>query len=223
MTHNRSPELFAILLLCACPVAAQERLTEPGPVQDCQPCLIRPSPETEIRKLTFIWKTAEGERTIESIKVSGETTAEAALPLAGMTPVGPKQQVVFGPTDIDFDGLADLVLITEQGMPNATALYWIFDRASGTYRELGQFPVFTLHPTTKTLSTFERGGYGGRIYEKKEYTVNAGKLILAKVEKQSLVRPPATFRRTISRRVGGRLQVSSRRILSGKQADIESK
>jgi hypothetical protein len=206
---------LAALAAVAAPAAL---LTEPTTVSDCRPCNIDAGGKAGRWAATFDIGDVDGERIIRAVRLRNEQSKELTLPVSKMTPVPAGDKFVFGPQDINFDGCQDLMLTVDAGVANEYAVYWIWEAQRSTYVPAGRYPVFQLDPQKKRLTTFERGGYGGRIYEKNEYTFQSGiKPLLVRSEKQTLLRAPDRFRRTVSERVNGRMRVVRQRTVSGSE------
>jgi hypothetical protein len=113
--------------------------------------------------------------------------------------------------DINFDGYADLYLVTRRGAANAYAEYWRFVPESGSFEDLGVFPVFTLDANSKRLSTYERNGSAGLEYERGEYAIEASKPVLQRHEAQVASEPLGTFEKTVSVRKGAEMKAVERK------------
>jgi hypothetical protein len=181
----------------------------PGPsrVSDCQPCSFRVAPQGEEFAFFFnVRPESDGGRIIESIRVSHGSKPLQELKVHGMMPVREGERFFFGGTDINFDGFLDLELITRSGVANAYADYWLFAPASNSFAYLGNFPILKVNAETHRLSSNERGGYGGMIYEAREYAFVDGKLEVMRCEKQEATKRENVFRKTIRERVNGKLR-----------------
>lgn len=198
---------FAVRILVLAMVAAASLACAqyPGPanVGDCRPCSFSPGGSLPEYSFTFDFKTAPDGRTLEAIQVTRESKPVQRLPVAGMDAIGKDEELFFGGTDINFDGLLDLMVITRKGIANAYAEYWLFDAKTEKFTALGTYPVFRVDAQKRRLSTYERGGSGGLIYESKEYAFLDGKLALMREEKQEAGQQPDTFRKVVRERVGG--------------------
>jgi hypothetical protein len=65
-----------------------------------------------------------------------------------MQPIASHEEFIFGATDINFDGRADLLFSTRRGTSNVYADYWLFVPRSGEFDYLGNYPTFRLDPTS---------------------------------------------------------------------------
>jgi hypothetical protein len=177
-------------------------------VRDCRPCTFSPGANIPTYSFTFELKAAGSERTVQAIEVVNQRSKTAQrLPVTGMEPVGQEEDFFFGGVDINFDGLADLMLITRRGVANAYAAYWLFDPKIGAFTSLGTYPVFRVDSTKKRLLSYERGGSGGMIYESKEFAFVDGTLTLMRDEKQDATKQPGVFRKVVRERADGALKV----------------
>ena len=212
--------LRAALSIPGVSLAQSVPLTQASNVRDCRPCIFSPGGKFPAYTLTFGLKMAGADRSVQTIEVvNQDSKATQTLTVSEMDTVGPEEDFFFGGVDINFDGVLDLMLITRRGTANAHADYWIFDGASGTFKLLGSFPVFSADAARKRLKTYERGGYGGMIYESKEYAFVAGKLTVMRIEKQEAARHPGMFRRVVQQRVNGVMKtVSTQTVQSPKKS-----
>jgi len=180
----------------------------PSEVHDCRPCSFSPGDGFPKYSFTFDLKAVGDERTVEAIEVANDgDTPPQRLPVTGMHPVGKDETFFFGGQDLNFDGLLDLMLITQRGGANATAAYWIFNPKTKVFESLGTHPVFTVDTEKKRLKTYIRGGSAGLIYEAREYAFVDQKLTLMREEKEQATSQPAVFRKVIRERAGGVMKV----------------
>lgn len=91
-------------------------------------------------------------------------------------------EIYFG--DINFDAATDFWLVTAKGVANSYADYWIYSQPHGQFIYLGNYPWLTTHPDSKTLTSYERGGYAGLNYTKKEYQFLSNTLQVTREEIQ---------------------------------------
>jgi hypothetical protein len=190
-------------------------------VENCQPCSFKPGSDTPVYSFTFDWRSGADERTIAGIEVSAGGKTVARLPVKEMMPVGKDETVFFGPEDINFDGYQDVLLVTEKGTANANAEYWLYDLQTKSFRYLSKYPLFKVDRAHKRLTTYERGGNAGLLYEAKAYEWRNGQLTLVREEKQDAGEKPRTYRRTVRELVNGQMRVTNSRTLSAKAAAAE--
>jgi hypothetical protein len=120
---------------------------------------------------------------------------------------GDMQSWKLGTSDINFDGFADLYVITSAGTANAYARYWRFVADRSSYEDLGNVPVFKRDADSQRLTTHERNGAAGLAYEDCEYRIEAGKPVLWRQERQEESERAGTFERTVAPREGSELKV----------------
>lgn len=195
--------------------AVAKLLTQPEFVSGDQPCLIRPASSTDNYEFRFIFHTEGDQRAVSEIEVYRAAVRMAVLPVPDMQPAGLEEPLFFGPQDINFDGYLDLMLRTRHGLVNAAALYWLFESTSASWTPLGEYPILEPDAEARRLFTLERGGHGGRIYDRNEYSIIDRQMTLLRSERQRLLRQPSTFQRTIREPRNGVLTVTSRTTVSG--------
>jgi hypothetical protein len=66
--------------------------------------------------------------------------------------------------DLDFDGYADLALLSYVAMANSRSEYWRFDPAARRFISAGEFETLTPDSAARELTHFNRGGHGGRMW-----------------------------------------------------------
>jgi hypothetical protein len=188
---------------------ASGKCQTPGPsnVRDCRPCSFSPGDGFPPYSFTFDLKTEGDERTVEAIEVTSEGSHIQRLPVTGMHPIGMDEDFFFGGQDINFDGLLDLILITQRGGANADAEYWLFNPQTKSFESLGNYPIFTVDAEKKRLNNYVRGGLAGLIYESREYAFVDKKLTLMREEKQQATKDPHVFLKVVRERVGGVMKV----------------
>ena len=109
--------------------------------------------------------------------------------------------------DVNFDGVNDLALLTSKGAANAYASYWIYRAQADSFAYLGNYPAFSRDTVAHELSTYERGGEGGQLYERRRYRFAGDTLAVLEIEKQEATSRPGSYRKTLSRLEGGTLRV----------------
>lgn len=193
-------------------------LVKPTLVADCQPCQIKLSPGSPPYDIFFDVKAGDDGRAVTGIRVRRNGSPGQTLPVRSMSLIGPGEQFFFGPEDINRDGNADLMLITDRGTANAYARYWVFQPKTGIFQAIGRFPILKQDSGTNRLVSYERGGYGGLVYQKNEYRFEGERLVLVRSEKQDQVNGTRTFRRITRERVNGRMKVTKGQTLSEAEA-----
>jgi hypothetical protein len=137
-------------------VAVGFALAQTGNVVDCQPCrfALRPGEEQSVR---FEWSRDGSTRKIVAVVAGGQR-----LEVKEAEELGAEEAVFFDAPDINFDGVADLQVIVERGMPNARAMYWVYAPVGKRYEAVGVYPVFTLDAKRKLLTTYVKKGAAGK-------------------------------------------------------------
>lgn len=119
---------FCLMLAAFAALAGPARAADPfaQPVKDCRPCRFSPGPGQPEFALTFVFQG------------SGDQRALSALDLAA--PGGAVQRLAVGPldvsdfpdgftldaSDINFDHLGDLSIVTQVAPDNTDAAYWVY-------------------------------------------------------------------------------------------------
>jgi len=135
-----------------------------------------------------------------------------------MLPLAAHEQFIFGATDINFDGRADLLFSTRRGTSNVYADYWLFVPATEEFEYLGNYPTFRVDAVHRELSTYEGGGAAGLIYEQNLYRFIGGRLTLTLREKQDATDDGHdVFVKTVSRLDHGKLREVSRQRVTAPQ------
>ena len=101
---------------------------------------------------------------VDSIVVSVDGTAVQTL-RPGENQVPPDAQAErLSTIDLDFDGYADLALLSTLAMANSSSQYWRFDPSTRRFVHAGEFETLTPDSATRELTHFNRGGHGGRLW-----------------------------------------------------------
>lgn len=112
--------------------------------------------------------------------------------------------------DLDFDGHADLALVTQLAAGTTRSDYWRFDPASGWYQPLGNHETLQVDTAAEELTAFNRGGHGGRIWSAARLKLMDEALVPTRVEEQVWVDGLQKYVLMIRERRGSRL-VETRR------------
>ena len=204
--------------------AATARRITPGEgggelIQDCQPCEVTLSATGPSYAVEFETSaTAEG-RTVRAVRLSRADRPgySQELTIHDMLPIAAHEKFIFGATDINFDGRADLLFSTRRGTSNVYADYWLFVPETEDFQYLGNYPTFRVDAVHRELSTYEGGGAAGLIYEKNQYRFIDGRLTLTQQEKQDDTDEPDEFIKTVSRLNHGKLREVSRQRVTAPQ------
>lgn len=154
----------------------------------------------------------EREGVVDSLGVLRETRHVQTLAVSENAPT-PSIDRVSTP-DLDFDGHADLALVTELAAGTSRSDYWRFDSASGRYVALGNHETLQVDSAAQSLTTFNRGGHGGRIWTAAQVGVADGALVLLREEEQAWVENALAYVRVVRERRGGTLVEISRDTIS---------
>jgi hypothetical protein len=180
---------------------------------NCDPCRFTVGPEFGAIVVRFRLRDAgSGGKAVEALEIESERTpgAKQSLPVRDMDPVREGDKYFIEARDINFDGLSDLMLITRKGVANAYADYWVFDSTSARFNYVGNFPILKVDAGKRLLSSYERGGQGGMLYEAKRYRFDQGKLVVVEAEQQEATERHGVFRKTLYKLKDGKLQVVRR-------------
>lgn len=112
--------------------------------------------------------------------------------------------------DLDFDGHADLAFVTELAMANSRSEYWRLDPAAGRFVPAGVHETLHSDSAARELTTFNRGGHGGRLWRASRWRWMDGALAEVRREEQDLLADGATYVRVVRERRGGALAETSR-------------
>jgi hypothetical protein len=148
-------------------------------------------------------------RVIEALQVSRDDAPgwTQSLPVHDMTSVRQNDEFFIATADINFDGYNDLLLATSRGVANTYADYWLFVPSTKEFSYLGNYPIFAVNSDKRLLSTFERGGDGGMIYQANQYRFVDGTLTLVESEKQERTNREGVYRKSLSRFKDGKLHL----------------
>jgi hypothetical protein len=197
--------VLALQTLAAVPQAG------PQYVERCDPCTIILHDGTPPADFRFELETVPEGRVVKTIVFERGGHPVQTLNVASMTPFAQDESFFFGGQEINFDGWLDLLLMTAQGSANAKAEYWVYDPAADRFRDLGEFPMFSVDAVHKRLRTYVSNGPAGLDFEKREYAFDGENLIVLSEETQ---KPSPNRRgwyvRTIRRRKDGNLVVVRR-------------
>ena len=179
-------------------------------VADCRPCSVPIVPGAAQFELRFVLdSSAPEQRTVRAIDVRAphrpnwyQTLGATEMPTAS-----PGDSFFVSAEDINFDGANDLSLIVSRGAANAYAAYWAYGVAADSFTYLGNYPVFTRDTAARELSTYERGGDAGLVYERRRYSFASDTLVLLETEKQGPMTRSGRYRKTLSRLEDGALRV----------------
>jgi hypothetical protein len=135
-----------------------------------------------------------------------------SLVVHDMTPEAPGGKFFFGAVDLNRDGFLDPLIATRRGVANTYVDYWRFVPDSNRFAYLGNYPIFSMDTASHRLTTYERGGEGGRVYQAREWGFERDSLVVLREEVQEATRAPGQFLRIVRERgpSGGALREVSR-------------
>ena len=179
-----------------------------GLVDDCQPCVFNIS--DKLGKYLFFFEKVSNDRDgtiIKQITVKRECDESEIqkLDIDYMSPVLTGDQFYFDTIDLNSDGINDLVLAVHKGMTNSYAKYWLFDSKSEKFEYLDEYPTLKVDVDKQRLTSYERGGHGGMIYEAKEYQFANKQLKVVRIEKQEWKADKNIYIKTIQELKNGKL------------------
>jgi hypothetical protein len=107
------------------------------------------------------------------------------------------EEFFIGIEDINFDGFYDLYITIRRGVANTYNDYWLYNSNLQSLVYLGNYPYFKTDSDQCVLSTYERGGHGGRIFEQNFYRFKNDMLINFKKEKQEYVSNKDSYKKEL--------------------------
>ncbi|HLM68856.1 MAG TPA: hypothetical protein VK358_15055, partial [Longimicrobium sp.] len=112
--------------------------------------------------------------------------------------------------DLDFDGHADLGVVTELSMAGSRSEYWRMDPGTGRFAPAGVYETLQPDSAAREFTTYIRGGYAGRLWTASRWRWMDGALVEVRQEEQDVLPDDAGFVRIIRERRGGALAETSR-------------
>jgi len=115
--------------------ATDDPLAEP--VKDCRPCRLTPGTAQPVLDLTFVFQGDGDAKVLTAIEVTPEGGGKTQRLETGDIAVSdfPDGFILDHP-DLNFDGLGDLALTTQQAADNDDVKYWLYRPASHDYAPL---------------------------------------------------------------------------------------
>jgi hypothetical protein len=117
--------------------------------------------------------------------------------------------------DLDWDGHADLALLSGVGMANSRSLYWRFDPATRRFTEAGEFETLVPDSAAREHTTFNRGGHGGRLWTAARWRWAGNALVPVVEEEQESLDADGRYVHVVRRRRGDRMEVVRADTLEG--------
>jgi len=177
---------------------------------NCNPCRFKIAETLAPYLVHFQFQSfPNDDQVIESLQVSRDDKPgwSQSLPVHNMDPTSKGEEFFIGSADINFDGYNDLFLVTRRGVANAYADYWLFAPAKEDFTYLGNYPIFTVDSSKRQLSTYERGGHGGLIYQANHYRFINGVLTPTASEKQEATDRQGLYRKSVYQYKDGKLRL----------------
>jgi hypothetical protein len=177
---------------------------------NCNPCRFKIAETLAPYLVHFQFQSLPNDdQLIQSLRISRDDKPgwSQSLPVYNMDPIAKGEDFFIGSADINFDGYNDLFLVTRRGVANAYADYWLFAPATEDFAYLGNYPIFTVDSSKRQLSTYERGGHGGLIYQANHYRFIKGVVTLTTSEKQEATDRQGVYRKSILQLKNGKLRL----------------
>lgn len=182
---------------------------------DCQPCSFSIAEGLPPYQFYFEMTTTEqGDHAVRSIRVQRGTEKRRSQVLR-VPDLNRKMQSFdkfywMEAKDINFDGYADLFLMSSHGygLANVWGDYWLFDPRSERFRYLGEHARFRIDTQRKRLLNSAKSSAVDVV--DKEYAFGGGKLILLRSVEQFAIKDSADVAVIVRERVGNRLVVVRR-------------
>jgi hypothetical protein len=109
--------------------------------------------------------------------------------------------------DLDWDGYADLALLSGVAMANSRSQYWRFDPAARRFTEAGEFETLVPDSAARELTTFNRGGHGGRLWTAARWRWAGNGLVPVVEEEQESLDADRRYVHIVRRRRGERMEI----------------
>lgn len=117
--------------------------------------------------------------------------------------------------DLDWDGHADLALLSEVGIASSRSQYWRRDPRTGRFSVAGEYETLTPDPAAREHTTFNRGGHGGRLWTAARWRWARNGLVPVAEEEQESVDADRRYVHVVRRRRGDRMEVVRADTLEG--------
>ena len=117
--------------------------------------------------------------------------------------------------DLDWDGYADLALLSGVGMANSRSRYWRFDPATRRFTEAGEFETLVPDSAAREHTSFNRGGHGGRLWTAARWRWARNRLVPVAEEEQESLDADRRYVHVVRRRRGDRMEVVRADTLQG--------
>lgn len=113
-------------------------------------------------------------------------------------------------TDLDFDGHADLGFVTELSMAGSRSEYWRLEPGTGEFSHAGVYETLQPDSALRELTTYVRGGHGGRLWTASRWRWMDGALVELRQEEQDVQPDGEGYVHIVRERRGGALAETAR-------------
>lgn len=131
------------------------------------------------------------------VKKGGVTVQQIDLSPLINEPVNPVMDLV-SHEDLNFDGRQDLMMLSWAGATgNTGSLVFLFDPKSGKFlhhKELSELPSIGVDPTTKTITSYNKGGHAGAMFTSETYRWEGARLVkIEEISQDEDEKEPGTY------------------------------
>ncbi|MDE2514492.1 MAG: hypothetical protein KGL12_00560 [Rhodospirillales bacterium] len=113
-----------LMLALAAPARAADPFAQP--VKDCRPCRFSPGPGQPEFALTFVFQGSGDQRALRALDIAAPDGAVQHLAVGPLAVSDFPDGFTLDPSDINFDHLGDLSIVTLQAADNTDAEYWVY-------------------------------------------------------------------------------------------------
>lgn len=129
MTYRIAMIACALLLAGTMPTRAAGPFA--APVKACHPCRFSPGPGQPTFDLTFVFQGTGDQKALAALDVAPEGGGAAQrLDAGGLLVTDFPDGFTLDQSDLNFDGLGDLSIITQEAADNTDAAYWLYEPAT---------------------------------------------------------------------------------------------
>jgi hypothetical protein len=119
--------------------------------------------------------------------------------------------------DLDYDGYADLALLSTVGMANSRSEYWRFDPRTRRFVNTGEMETLTPDSAAHEHTAFNRGGHAGRLWTAARWRWVDGALVAVAEEEQDALGDGERYVHVIRQARGGKMVETRRDTLEGEE------
>lgn len=154
---------------------------------------------------------------VDSIVVSADGRRVQAL-RPGENDVPPEMEAErLSAIDLDFDGYADLALLSTLAMANSWSRYWRFDPSAQRFVPAGELETLTPDSAARELTHFNRGGHGGRLWTAARWRWMDTALVRVAEEEQDALGDGERYVHVVRRMRDGKMAEIRRDTLAGER------